>query len=228
MKHGTPDQPLGALGVYASSTSTSWDPAGDLAEGVTYGFLDHNHAYWGSAALYAMTYVIQNWGEGMDAEWLFQQWVLFGDASLMVRSRPPIEAEISYPTGFPMNESEFTVSVTTGGDPFAGATVALHKEGEWDEVALTGADGTATFTLTPAEKGPMEVVVTGRDLAPHIGTSTAGQLPGVGGGCGAFNPFSYNPAPTGFLSSVATPAVGAPLTAVLALLGLAVVRRVRR
>lgn len=227
MKHGSPDNPLGALGVYASSTSTSWDPAGDIAEGVTYGFLDHGHAYWGGSVLYAMTYVIENWGEGMDSEWLFQQWVLFGDASLMVRSRPPIEAEISYPTGFPMNEAEFVVEVTTGGSPFAGAIVALHKDGEWDEVALTDSDGKATFTLSPAEKGAMEVVVTGRDLAPHIGTSTAGALPGLGGGCGAFNPFSYNPAPTGFVSSIATPAAGAPLAVLLLLIGAAVVRRTR-
>lgn len=229
MKHGTPEAPQGAIGSFASSTSTSWDPAGDLAEGVAYGFADNGHALWGSAAQWARAYVFERWGSGMDSEWLFQQWVLFGDASLMIRSVPPIEPVVGYPDGFPMSESEFTVGVTVDDQPFPGATVALHKDGEWDLVGLTDADGNATFTLTPAEKGPMDVVVTGRDLYPHIGTAEAGKLAGLGSGCGAaLNPFSYNPAPLGFLGTLTSATPLAPAAALALLLGIVVIRRIRR
>ena len=229
MKHGTPEAPQGALGSFSSSTSTSWDPAGDLAEGVAYGFVDHGHAYWGSAAQWARTYVFERWGSGMDSQWLFQQWVLFGDASLMIRSVPPIEAEVSYPRGFPMSESEFTVAVTVDGQGFPDATVALHKDGEFDEVGLTDAAGEATFTLSPAEKGVMEVVVTGRDLAPHIGSSEAGKPAGFGEGCNAaLNPFSYNPAGLGFTGTLTSAAPLASAGALGTLLLLIALRRSRR
>ena len=229
MKHGTPEAPQGAIGSFASSTSTSWDPAGDLAEGVAYGFADNGHALWGSAAQWARAYVFERWGSGMDSEWLFQQWVLFGDASLMIRSVPPIEPVVSYPDGFPMSESDFTVSVTVDDQPFPDATVALHKDGEWDLVAVTDVEGNASFTLTPAEKGPMDVVVTGRDLYPHIGTAEAGKLAGLGSGCGAaLNPFSYNPAPLGFMGTLTSATPLAPATALALLLGIVVFRRIRR
>ncbi len=229
MKHGTPDAPLGAVGDFASSTSTSWDPAGDLAEGVAYGFADHGHAYWGAAALWARAYVFERWGSGMDSEWLFQQWVLFGDSSLQIRSMPALEPTVTYPGGFPMAESEFTVTVTVDDQPFPYATVALHKPGEWDEVALTDADGLATFTLTPAEKGPMEVVVTGRDLVPHIGSAEAGKLGGLGSGCGAAaNPFSFNPAGLGFTGTLTSATPLAPALALALLLVVVAVRRSRR
>jgi hypothetical protein len=229
MKHGTPDAPLGAVGNFASSTSTSWDPAGDLAEGVAYGFADNGHAYWGAAALWARAYVFERWGSGMDSEWLFQQWVLFGDASLQIRSMPALEPVVSYPGGFPMAESEFTVTVTVDDQPFPYATVALHKPGEWDEVALTDADGAATFTLTPTDKGPMEVVVTGRDLVPHIGSAEAGKLGGLGSGCGAAaNPFSFNPAGLGFTGTLTSATPLAPAMALALLLAVVLVRRVGR
>ncbi len=231
MKHGTPDNPMGALGVFGSSTSTSWDPAGEIAEGFTYGFMDHDHAIWGASAQYARSHVFQMYGGGMDSEWLFEQWVLFGDSSLMMRSRIPDEPVVVYDLGFPMSESDFVVTVTVDEEPLANATVALHKEGEWDLVAMTDATGEASFTLTPAETGPMDVVVTGRDLVPHIGESTAGAPPGGpgggGGGCGAgLSPFSYNPVGAGF---TATLAPASPLVSgcVLGLLGLVAVMRLR-
>jgi len=230
MKVGTPDAPTGALGVFGSSTSTSWDPAGDIAEGTSYGFLDHGQAYWGAAAQWGRTYVFQNWGSGMDSEWLFQQWVLFGDPSLMLRTRPPIEAEISYPEGFALDDTEFTVTVSVEGEPFAGATVALHKEGEVDAVAHTDETGTALFDIAVQTNGPMDVVVTGRDLAPHVGTSDAGSPPGgLAAGCSApRSPFNYNPS-TGFGAVAVGGAYPAGSALTLAGLGLlALVRRVRR
>ena len=232
MKHGTPDNPMGALGVFGSSTSTSWDPAGEIAEGFTYGFLDHDHAIWGASALYARSHVFEIYGSGMDSEWLFEQWVLFGDSSLMMRSRIPDEPVVVYDLGFPMSASEFVVSVTVDEEPLQNATVALHKAGEWDLVALTDAAGEASFTLTPAAKGPMDVVVTGRDLVPHIGVSEAGAPaggPGAGGlGCGAaVSPFNFNPAGAGFTASL-SPASPLVSGGVLGLLGLAAMIRLRQ
>ncbi|MDP7113668.1 MAG: hypothetical protein QGH45_16995, partial [Myxococcota bacterium] len=93
----------------------------------------------------------------------------------------------------------------------------------------TNADGNATFTLTPADKGPMEVVVTGRDLVPHIGSSEAGKLGGFGSGCGAAaTPFSFNPAGLGFTGTLTSATPMAPAMALALLLTVVYVRRVRR
>ena len=229
MKVGTPDEPTGTLGIFGSSTSTSWDPAGDIAEGTSYGFLDDGQAYWGAAAQWGRTYVFENWGSGMDSEWLFQQWVLFGDPSLMMRTQPPIEAEITYPSGFALSDTQFTVTVTVEGEPFAGATVALRKDGEVDAVTNTDETGAAVFDIACQTNGSMDVVVTGTDLAPHIGSSDAGSPPGGLAGCSASrSPFNYNPA-TGFGASALTTAYPAGSALTLAGLGLlALARRFRR
>jgi MYXO-CTERM domain-containing protein len=229
MKAGTPEAPMGALGVFGSSTSTSWDPAGEIAEGTSYGVMQHDHAIWGATALYGREHVYEIYGGSMDTEWLFEQWVLFGDASEMIRTRSPSAPEIDYPAGFPMAQSDFVVAVAVDGHPIRGATVALHKDDEWDLVASTDAAGEALFSLTPTQKGPMDVVITGRDLVTHIGTSEAGAAAGgFGSGCAAAaSPFNYNPVGVGFTAAI-TP--GSPLTgaAGLALLSLLAAARLRR
>ncbi len=226
MKKGTPDAPEGTIGVFGSSTSTSWDPAGDLAEGMAYGFLDHGHAYWGSSALWARVYVFESWGSGMDSEWLFQQWVLFGDASLMMRSQPPIVPEVDYPDGFPLSTTEFAVTVTVDGQPFPDATVALSMDDGFASVALTDADGVASFAISIEEKGDLHVVVTGRDLAPHRGTASAGTLGSAG--CAA-SPFAFEPMGLSGFGVLLTGAAPSGSALALAALGLlAVARRLRR
>jgi hypothetical protein len=227
MKLGTPDAPAGTLGVFGSSTSTSWDPAGDIAEGIAYGFLDYGHTSFGAAALYARMYVFERWGSGMDSEWLFQQWLLLGDTSLMMRTQPPIEVAVTYPEGFSLDETSFSVTVTTpAGDPFPGAAVAIHLPGEFDHVANTDAQGIATFAIAASAEGAMEVVVTGRDLATHIGSSQAGgSLGGFGEGCAA-SPFLYNPEGVRFAGLISTSyPVGS--AGALALLGLVILIRRR-
>ncbi len=228
MKHGTPEAPMGALGVFGSSTSTSWDPAGEIAEGTSYGVLRYDQAVWGATALYGREHVYTIYGDSMDTEWLFEQWVLFGDASEMIRTRSPRTPEVDYPAGLPLGESEFTVTVAVDGQPVEGATVALHKEGEWDLVTSTDSAGEATFTLSPARKGPVEVVVTDRDLETHVGSSEAGAAGGFGSGCAAAaSPFSYDPLGAGFTAALLP---GSPLggAAGLGLLSLVAAARLRR
>ena len=227
MKIGTPDAPAGTLGVFGSSTSTSWDPAGDIAEGMAYGFLDHGHTSFGAAALYSRMYVFERWGAGMDSEWLFQQWLLLGDTSLMMRTQPPIEVAVTYPEAFSLDDTAFTVTVTTPeGEPFVGAAVAIHGPDGLDDVANTGDQGTATFDIAIATEGTLEVVVTGRDLATHIGSSEAGgSIGGLGEGCAA-SPFLYNPEGASFAGLFST---SYPLgsAGALAVLGLVIVIRRR-
>ena len=77
----------------------------------------------------------------------------------------------------------------------------------------------------------MDVVVTGRDLAPHEGQSDAGSPPGgFGSGCAAArSPFAYNPAGAGFGAAVGTSAYPGGSALALGGLGLiALLRRIRR
>jgi len=152
--------------------------------------------------------------------------VLFGDASLMMRSQPPIVPEVDYPDGFPLSTTEFAVTVTVDGQPFPDATVALSMDDGFASVALTDADGVASFAISIEEKGDLHVVVTGRDLAPHRGTASAGTLGSAG--CAA-SPFAFEPMGLSGFGVLLTGAAPSGSALALAALGLlAVARRLRR
>ncbi|MBN2056863.1 choice-of-anchor J domain-containing protein [bacterium] len=179
MKNGAADDPKGAVGMYSSSTSTSWDESAELGEGVTYAYVDDGLYAWGAAAQGGMLYLEAQMGTGSNVLEVFQQYVLFGDPSMLVFTDVPDVLTVSHMPMVPIGSVPVEFSVLSGGAPVAGALVCASKEGEFTTVGRTDAAGLVTLTMAPQTIGDIDVTVTSVNAAPYIATLTV-QINGCG------------------------------------------------
>jgi hypothetical protein len=97
---------------------------------------------------------------------------LMGDPSLMVYFSQPPDISANYPSLIPILSETFTVNT----DPYA--YVAISKAGVLHGAAMADASGVAEVALDPiTQPGNADVVITGQNLKPFIGTVTVGELP---------------------------------------------------
>ncbi|MBN1297992.1 hypothetical protein JXA80_14535 [bacterium] len=176
----------GAVGMYSSSTSTSWDEPANLAWGVTYavtgnssGTIPGGHYLLGQMTLDGLVFMYSVFGTGSNTEEVMNQYVLFGDCSLMFRSDAYVTPDIAHLPNVPMAPADFQVTVTHGGTGIANAVVCAFKAGEVHEVALTGADGVAMLSINPVTIGDMIVTVSGQNIYPQESIVTVAPA-----GCG--------------------------------------------
>jgi hypothetical protein len=166
MKAGAADSPEGALAIYSSSTDTAWDQPAEMAIGVAEALLSKGLHRWGDATLYGRTYLIEKMGANPDTRLVLQQYVVFGDASVPVRTRAPEDLAVTVPATIPVGGFPVAVQVSGGAGPVAAALVALRKAGEVETAAYTGDDGSATLQVTTFTPGDLEVTVTAFDARP--------------------------------------------------------------
>ncbi|MCD4652538.1 hypothetical protein K8T06_01225, partial [bacterium] len=164
----------GAMGMFSSSTSTSWDEPAVLAWGVTYSVTgDSTGTYPGGEYLLGqmtyngISYMYDDMGTGSNTVEVMNQYVLFGDCSAMFRSDVSIVPEVSHMPTAPMAPMPFEVTVTDGGVPIEGAFVCAFKPGDVHVVGETDGSGVAILEITPTTIGDMIVTVYGQNLVPQ-------------------------------------------------------------
>ncbi|MBN1879866.1 hypothetical protein JW823_07120 [bacterium] len=164
----------GAVGMYSSSTSTSWDEPANLAWGVAYSVTGNNsgsipggNCILGQMTLDGLVFMYSVFGTGSAAEEVMNQYVLFGDCSMMFRSNAYVTPTVTHLPNVPMAPADFQVTVTNGGAGIEGAVVCAFKDGEVHEVGLTGVNGIATLSIHPVTVGDMIITVSGQNLYPH-------------------------------------------------------------
>jgi hypothetical protein len=173
-------QHSGAVGIYSSTTTTAWDEPAEMAIGAVTAFLEQGAHRWGEACLAGRLFLEQQMGSGDNVELVFQQYVVFGDSTLLMRSRAASELLVDAPTVVPVGELEQTIMVTRqDGSPVQDALVHLYKEAELDLAGYTDAEGRLTLLVAPLSPGDIALNVTAFDSVPWSGTISA-----VVTGCG--------------------------------------------
>ncbi|MBM4395938.1 MAG: hypothetical protein FJ087_09630, partial [Deltaproteobacteria bacterium] len=170
VKAGTAEAPTGAVAMYSSSSDTTWDPPAEMAIGVFEGLLVHGQHRLGAALAHGRAHLVEVMGATAETALVFQQYVLFGDGLLLLRTRPPAVLDLDVPAAVPVGPAEVAVRATIGGIPVAGALVALRKPGEVEASARTGDDGRAVFAIETATPGEMSVAATAFDALPASAT----------------------------------------------------------
>ena len=98
-------------------------------------------------------------------EYYWEIYHLMGDPSLMIYFSQPPQAGADYPDLMPLAAESFTVNT----DPYA--YVAISKDGILHGAALAGSSGKAVVNLDPITvPGEADVVITGQNLQPYMGT----------------------------------------------------------
>jgi hypothetical protein len=118
----------------------------------------------------AATYIINHHGSwGIDNA---RMYLWLGDPATEIWTAIPEVLSVDHPSSILTGQQTLDVTVTDGGDPVQGATVCLYKTDEIYEVSTTGANGIASFSITPATAGILYVTTSQHDYLPYEGETT--------------------------------------------------------
>jgi len=179
------NQPTGAVATFMATISISWQPpmtAQDEfvnlclgithnAGGNTYGTNGPKRTFAG-AALNASQRMLQRHGNAALND--FNSWLVFGDPTLMIRTKAPQEMTVTHPDLIQLGETELAVNCNANG-----ALAALTYTDESNGVIILGTavvvDGLATIVFEPiAVLGELTLAITGFDKVTYLATIFAG------------------------------------------------------
>jgi subtilisin-like proprotein convertase family protein len=163
MRAGTTSQPNGAVSMYSASTSTPWVPPCVMqAEAIDLLVADQANVI-GSLFFHGMMEVLDQY-TGSTATQLVEQYNIFGDCTLQVRTAAPIAPAISHAGSVIIGSDQFQID--TG---VAGATVSLFSDGVLHGSGVTDATGNCVVTLTEPvlQGGDVQLTVTGYNLLTY-------------------------------------------------------------
>jgi hypothetical protein len=103
----------------------------------------------------------------------YKNWTIFGDASLMVRTKDPMPLTANYNPILFMGMNSFTV------DTIAGARVTLSANGTVYGHAIADLTGNAVVSIPTPPVEPMDLTLTitaftGKPISPRTGASSTG------------------------------------------------------
>jgi WD40 repeat protein len=104
--------------------------------------------------------------------WFHFSLILLGDPEMPLWRKAPSALTVTHSATTPLGGGPFAVTVTQGGNPVAGARVAIQKAGDAFAVGLTGSNGVASLDLRASTTGSFSVTATRRDEKPRTTTAT--------------------------------------------------------
>lgn len=161
----------GAIGMYASSTNQSWSPPMSAQDETSVILRAGSILTLGGLFFNSSLKMIDDYGTGgVD---MFRTWNIFGDASLLYRTKTPSSMTVSYPEVINLGTS--SVAVSTG---VAGALVSVSKDNVLIDSAYTNASGNATLYFYSGlnEFSTYTVTITGHDKRTWTGSLFRGQV----------------------------------------------------
>ena len=173
--------PTGAIGTLMSYISQPWippmwaqDECVDILAGLSSsGGTKHT---WGGISINGLFGIFDNYGTDQSAVGTYQAWILYGDPSMMVRTKTPQAMTVSHNGSIDVAASSYSVTVSNGSGAVATITDANHNilgkatvSGTTANISLSGA------TLNVGDE--LTLCVFGFDKVTYLGTITV-----VGGG----------------------------------------------
>jgi hypothetical protein len=155
--------PTGAVAIYASSVNQAWNPPMRGQDEVTDLLIAEAKQTIGGLFYNGSSKMIEVYGnDGADE---FKNWHIFGDASLMVRTKTPTEALASYNPILLIGMD--TMAITTE----ANARITLSADGMIYGKTVADANGNALITLDILPDQPMNLTltITALNKVTHLG-----------------------------------------------------------
>lgn len=110
-----------------------------------------------------------NLGNGESVGYYFFTYGMFGDPSMQVRTREPMEMEATYESSLPVGSTNLIVSVTdTDGNPLPDAYVHYYIDDDNRFGARTDANGEAIIEVAPLEESTLKLTITAVNYIPLL------------------------------------------------------------
>lgn len=180
---GSVDQPCGFIAQWAATISQNWIPPCFGQAGAVNLLAHYSHNTIGGILFNGACYMIDHYGpQHPDGIEIAQSWIIFGDASIQLRTSIPKEITVTHDP-FVSNKQKFNCVVKERGKPVQEALVCcwipgtssqLHEQGFTDE------NGSISFDLKPNnENDSMFVTVTSYNAIPYEGRVPVSNTTGI-------------------------------------------------
>ena len=171
------NNPTGAIGTLMSYISQPWippmwaqDECVDILAGLSSsGGTKHT---WGGVSINGLFGIFDNYGTDQSAVGTYQAWILYGDPSMMIRTKTPQAMTVNHSGSLPLGSDSYSVSVSNGNGAVATITDSNHNIlGK-----ATVSNGSATInisgssSLTPNQE--LTLCVFGFNKVTYLGTIT--------------------------------------------------------
>ena len=165
--------PTGAIGALMSYISQPWippmwaqDECVDILAGLSSsGGTKHT---WGGVSINGLFGIFDNYGTDQSAVGTYQAWILYGDPSMMLRTKTPQAMTVTHNGSFVLGSSNYIVNVSNGNGAVATITDANHNIlGK-----ATVSNGTANISISGDLTPDMELTlcVFGFNKVTYLGT----------------------------------------------------------
>ena len=166
--------PTGAIGALMSYISQPWippmwaqDECVDILAGLSSsGGTKHT---WGGISINGLFGIFDNYGTDQSAVGTYQAWILYGDPSMMVRTKTPQAMTVTHTGNITLGSSTYVVNVSNGNGALATITDADHNI----LGRATVSNGTATVSLNSSNLTPgtqLTLCVFGYNKVTYLGT----------------------------------------------------------
>ena len=168
------NNPTGAVGTLMSYISQPWippmwaqDECVDILAGLSNsGGTKHT---WGGVSINGLFGIFDNYGTDQSAVGTYQAWILYGDPTMLIRTKTPQAMTVTHTGNITLGSSSYAVNVSNGNGSVATITDADHNIlGK-----ATVSNGTATVNLNSSNLTPgtqLTLCVFGFDKVTYMGT----------------------------------------------------------
>jgi len=162
--HNTTGEPTGAIAHYASTINQSWNPPMRGQDEITDLLIAEAKQTIGGLYFNGSSRMTEVYGTaGAD---MYKTWHIFGDASLVVRTKDPLPMTANYTPVMFLGMNNFEVVTVPG------ARVAISNAGVLMGMAIADASGIASIVFSNPPQEPMDltITITAFNRVTHIGT----------------------------------------------------------
>ncbi|MCP4144588.1 MAG: hypothetical protein GY752_04800, partial [bacterium] len=163
LRAGSPAAPKGGIASYAASTNAAWVPPCVMQTEIVDLFVTDQENTIGALYFYGGMHTLDYY-TGTEGLQIIEQYNIFGDCSMVVRSAVPTEFIATHMPVVHLNSPSFDVA--TGEE---GLTVSLYRDGVIHGTAVTDVSGNATvmFDVPVVTPGDVTLTVTGYNMVPY-------------------------------------------------------------
>ncbi len=175
---GTVDNPRGAVAFIGPTNNTSTKYNNRIDKGIYVGMFQEGMDTPGQALLRGKLYMYNVFGFDPKVEYHYKVYCTLGDPSIHIWKDIPEPINVSYSSPIPVgyNQTEFTITSTTSGQPVENAQVFLVSDYIYSS-GYSDSTGVASIDIIPDVEQSISVTVRGGNVVPYQGTIAVVQAP---------------------------------------------------
>ena len=171
------NNPTGAIATLMSYISQPWIPpmwAQDECVDILVESYNSNIKHtWGGVSVNGLMGIFDHYSTSeQSAVGTYQAWILFGDPSMMLRTKTPQAMTVTHNGSIDANATSYVVNVTNGNGALATITNANHEI--LGKATVSNNKATITLTAPGANSGNLTLCVFGYNKVTYLGTITVG------------------------------------------------------